>query len=834
MGVVELTDEQRAIVNHEYGPARVFAVAGAGKTTAMVYRIQRLVQMGVFAPERILASSFSRETVNSLKQALNQWPICRNVRTQTLHSLGYRVIQKAWDWGYLEKPKMSVEPDQVAFQLYTQAIREARLQNLASKDELDNPDQKDFLDYVSRCKGKLQYADLSRIRLPANAPHPNIAKPAAPPPEAELGWYLDLYRLFEEIREHHRWIGYDDMLMTGWQLLVQHSDLLEYFQRQFDCIVVDEFQDVNRAQFGILDLLIRPHRNYMVIGDDDQTIYEWRGAEVDFILKAFDRYQPTDYQITDNFRCKASQIALANAVIRHNRNRYKKRLSLTQGFDGCTQIDQSANSEQLGKQVVEQVKAALVTGIAPIEIAILVRVSAQTPYIEQYLIKENIPYRGLEPFYCRSEIVNFLAFAQLAQLETRLTSQSEITEAEQQQWQVAWDRAKQLPPLRYLSKDLKDQIQQRVSRGQVSLGQVLDSVQAMIPQERTAQTVSVLVAWLRIAPGQTSCKAALEQLDACIRYRDYLYHQSGFKETGQGKAAGVDAIIHYAVDKGNLSAFLNHLEQLQEQAKQYDQHRNYCICLTTIHQSKGLEWKVVIVPHCNNGFIPFGENPAQEELEEERRLLYVAMTRSKQDLYLHVLKQQAISQFLLEAKAEAMLKKTVRLQQQLQTDPSSWQAGDVVNLLKLITALGVERYFRQWWNAEPPTKIAIATRIQHFLGAAQQQQVLKLLGIEDDQLETWLETWQAIAPVQEALSPDFPGLAALIAQIRSAQARPNLLGKLNPRDRVKHGKFGQGVVVAVERQQQTSEEIVTVNFPTYGKKRILIKAHVCSLELICR
>lgn len=286
---VKLTPEQQAIVNHKEGAARVFAVAGAGKTTAMVHRIYRLVQAGIFAPNRILASSFSRGTVTSLESALSRWPVCRDVRTQTLHSLGYGVILKAWDCGYLAKAQSALAPDKVDGHLYNQALREARQQNLSFKDELEALDQEDFLAYVSNCKGRLHYADLSRVTFAPAGPHRQIAQPAEPPSEEELRWYLDLYRLFEDIRDRQGWISFDDMLMSGWQLLVQHPDLLSDLQDQFDCIIVDEFQDVNRAQFGILDLLSKPHRNYMVIGDDDQTIYEWRGAEVRFMLQVFDR-----------------------------------------------------------------------------------------------------------------------------------------------------------------------------------------------------------------------------------------------------------------------------------------------------------------------------------------------------------------------------------------------------------------------------------------------------------------------------------------------------------------------------------------------------------------
>lgn len=836
MSEIKLTDEQQAVVNHNHGPARVFAVAGAGKTTAMVHRIHRLVAEEIFAPHRILASSFSRETVVSLEQALSHWSGCRAVQTRTLHSLGNAVIKKAQQYGYLDLPQFPIEADRVESQLLTLTVRAARMQNLPFKDELENLDQEDFLAYINRCKGKLHYADLDQVTFAAEAPHRNIAQ-AAEPPSKELSWYLDLYRIFEIIRHREGWISFDDMLMTGWQLLVQYPNLRQELQQQFDCIIIDEFQDVNRAQFAMLDLLVRPHRNYMVVGDDDQTIYEWRGAEARFMLEAFERYQPVNYQITDNFRCKASQVALANAVIRHNRKRYAKHLNLTQGFDGCTQIHSQPSVDLLGQAVVHQVEAALARGIAPDQIAILVRVYAQTPVIEQALIQAQIPYWGakLVPFYRRPEILNFLAFAHLAQLEVSRSARSDISDQWVEEWNVLWNRVRLVPPLRYLNATLKEQIQQAVTTGQATLREMLDLLISEPIQERMSRNINLLTKWLEVSLQQRSAKAVLEQLDACIRYRDYLRQYSGFKETGQGKAAGVDAIIDYAAGKGNLLELLAHLDQLQQQAEQQTQNPNQCIRLTTIHQSKGLEWPVVIVPHCNDGIIPFGEDFSEADLEEERRLLYVAITRSKQDLHLYLLQKQPMSRFLQEARAEAVLKRTQRLQQLLATDPTTWQARDVVDLVRAVKAAGLERYFQQGWTLEPGQKAAMATTIQRCFAAASQQGVADRLGLQDADLDLW----KTIAPLQTPAS-DFPGLETLLKAAqppvkpdrKPMRSEHTMLGKLQPNDRVEHKHFGQGVVVAIKVEKIDVEEIVTVNFRKYGSKRIQITREFCALRLV--
>jgi DNA helicase II / ATP-dependent DNA helicase PcrA len=824
---VHLTDEQQAIVNHNEGAARVFAVAGSGKTTAMIYRIHRLVQDGVFAPARILAASFSRGTVNDLRSALYQWDECRYVKPQTLHSLSYQVIRQAQARGYLPTAQQPIDPTQVDQQLYRQALREARLQNVYFKTELDDLDQEDFLSYVGSCKGKLQYADLNQISFPIDAPHRYIAKAAEPPAEPALAWYLDLYRLFEELRRQHGWLSFDDMLMTGWELLVRYPDLLHDFQRRFDCVIVDEFQDVNRAQFALLDLLIRPHGNYMVVGDDDQTIYEWRGAEVRFILKEFDRYQPVTYTITDNFRCQASQIALANAVICHNRNRYGKSLSLTQGFDGRTQIHHTIGPEQLGQNIAKQVNDFLAAGVKPDDIAVLVRVYAQTPYIEQHLIQSTIPYWGSElvPFYRRPETLNFLAFAHLAQVESQLALGQLATKPLNANWEEAWNRVKLIPPLRYLGKDLKEQIRNWVINRHLPLSQVLLLIQAEVAQSRTVRKLTTLSQWLVAAPQEPSAQTMLEALDTCIGYRDYLRHHSGFKETGQGKAAGIDAIISYAGGKGTLSEFLQHLVQLEQQAEQHTHNPSQCVRLTTIHQSKGLEWPIVIVPHCNQGIIPFGEKLTDEELEEERRLLYVALTRSKRELHLHFLKEQPVSQFLQEANATDILEKLDRLQTCLSYDPVNWQAREAVDILQTMLTLGLERYFDQWWNIDWQRKQTIANTLQSFFAAAHHHQLLTTMKLEP----AHIAVWQKIAPLQpneQNQQCDFPGLEHWK---QSHRATIQLLGRLKPGQTVDHEKYGCGIVVDIEKRHDT-EEIITVKFDRCGMKRILITNKFCTLR----
>ncbi|MDX2099992.1 MAG: ATP-dependent helicase [Leptolyngbyaceae cyanobacterium bins.59] len=835
---MQLTEEQQAIVRHDWGPARVFAVAGAGKTTAMVHRVQRLIQEEVFSPDQILATSFSRASVQDIEMALVQWPECATVKTWTLHKLGYYIIRRAKAQGYAPDLNLNLNPEQVNRTLFFQTIAEARRLRVDFRQELEDIDQEDFLTYVSRCKGNLHYADLNHHTFPTTGPHTRIAQQAEPPLEKDLAWYLDLYRLFEEIRIREGAIGFDDMLMTGWELIANYRTLLEEIQHLFECVMVDEFQDVNRAQFAILDLITQSHRNYMVIGDDDQTIYEWRGASSRFILEIFEkRYNPTTYTITDNFRCQASQVALANAVIRKNCNRFPKALSLTQGFTGCTHLRRVDSLEEMGQRIAAQVRSALQSGYRPTDIAILVRVYAQTPYIEQFLIKEEISYWGpdLVPFYQRSEISTFLAFGRLAKLEAQRRRGDRAYDL-RQELEVAWNRVKSIPPLRYLSKEVKQATQNTLLQSGMLISETLLLLKSQVTGVETRNKLERLGQWIATAPLMESAEAALRDLDRCINYRDYLKHHSGFPETGQGKAAGVEALIDYAQGKGTLVAFLDYLDQIQQNQSQQQQDTSQSVRLTTIHQAKGLEWSVVIVPNCNQGILPFGEIESALELEEERRLMYVATTRSKRELHLYLLEEKEVSQFLLEANCREVIQQIDRLQKVLSSNPDTWETRDLWELVKGVQQFHFYRYFTHWWEVESSLKESIGKIIQQFLRAVDHQQAWNKLELDREQLTFW----QQLVPLDESNNLDFPGLEVFLKQrqgkksvakpekLQSGKVQNSLFREIQKGDRVEHTHFGSGHVAQVINE--ATSDVITVMFPRYGEKHILVTPDFCALR----
>lgn len=831
---VALTDQQQYIVAHDRGPALVYAVAGAGKTTAMVHRVERLVRERVFAPQRILLSSFNKSAVEDLGRALAPWPHCRRVTRHSLHALGYKILREAVDHGRvprLQQDHLKINGEER--QLIWMAKDRARQRGLVAPGELDALDEEDLGNFISACKGNLLYADLAAANLPSEAF--TVAQQAEAP--LNLPWYLDLYRLHEEVRHERGWLTFDDMLLLGWEVLVRYPDMLAFWQRSFDCVIVDEFQDVNRAQSELLDLLTRPHENYMAIGDDDQTIYGFRGASMGFFRDFGRRYGATVYEMTDNFRCQASQVVLANRVIAQNKARHPKTLVVTQGFDGVTALRRARDVAAMGRQIVQDIAAAQAAGMAGAEIAVLVRVTAQTPPIEQALIEAGIPYRiaGEAPFFRRREIVDLLRYMELADYDRFLRSGRPLEGEGSERFVSCW-RSLYNRPKRYLNRQLFQETTDAVLRQGRPLSEVLEDLTHKVGGRTadTLQDLADLLVWLGEAREQLPADELLRELDWRLGYQDFLIRNSGFAELGTGYAANVAAFIQYAQGKGSFDDLQAHLGELEAVRKELDAGDPRAIDIRTIHKAKGLEWPVVLIPNCNAGTIPVG---SASDVEEERRLLYVAVTRARQRLYLYatVGADSQLSPFLAAASVDATLERVEIIRRLLAADPLTWTADEALNLLTFPRHFSQERFFSTWWGVPVEMQRRVAGRLLAFVQEVAARDGLSLQRIT----EADVQIWSAIAPESDpALDWPFPDLDLLCppraarppvgagSDVASAsQPRPALFGTVsyNVGDRVQHPQFGTGVVVAFDAGSsgRKVEWYVTVDFQVRGLVKLL-------------
>jgi DNA helicase II / ATP-dependent DNA helicase PcrA len=750
---MQLTDEQKAIVDHDHGPALVFAVAGAGKTTTMVHRIERLVRQKVFAAKTILATSFSRATVADIKQALEKWRYCYDVRVLTLHSVGNRVLQRAKQKGYLDNLKLNEEGSDLARMILGRTLAQARQEYVDYLPYLENLDKDDFLTYVSVSKGNLAYADLKGARLPSEAT--GVATQAVAPETLE--WYLDLYQRFEATRLSLNLVTFDDMLMTGWEVLIRYPDILKEIRGAYQCVLVDEYQDVNLAQAELLDLITFPKRNYMAIGDDDQTIYEWRGANPSFVLGFKERYEAKQFLITDNFRSSAPHLALANRVIEHNVKRQPKRLSLTRGFEGEVQTFLHDTSEQMAFDIVRKIQLNLESGLAPKDIAVLVRLYAQTSYLEFFLIQERVPYHvvGSVPFYQRNEIVTLVHYLRLALLEKRLQNHHTLGAKEAKNFKEWWEGIVN-KPVRYINNVLRNSVTDLVTLRGASFVKalVLTSVEAESSKVSQAlEDLAELFEWLAQSLDDDTAHNLLKALTQRTGYQDYVLHHSGFAETGEAKLANVTAFLSYSDKKGTVQQLLEHLDHISfNNLGKARQNTEQLITITSVFRAKGLEWPLVIVPHCNEGYFPFG---SLEREEEERRLFYVALTRAKEQLHLHTTKEKPTTRFLEQARYEGTLADVTTLKNILRREPSLWSTKDTLNVAALVPDLHLDRFVRLWWQAPGAYTWQASQKVQHLYQTALERGLEKELRLKADNRKTWNSFGDLELPVVES---DFPDL----------------------------------------------------------------------------
>lgn len=564
---IALTPQQQAIVAHDTGPALVYAVAGAGKTTAMVQRIARLVQARVFAPERILATSFNRDANEQILAALTHYRGCDNVQVRTLHALGYGIVRTAQARGYLPhlRPDSLNNVHTAERRLLHATVDAAHAARVVYAPQLAALDRADFLAFVRRQKAMLCFPDPRALGLSRRARR-TVQSVQAPP---QCAWYADLYARFEQERHDRGLLTFDDMLTTGWLLLARHADLLATVQGRYDCVMVDEFQDVNRAQAELLDLITAPHRNYMAIGDDDQTIYQWRGANPAFIRGFRTRYRARVYFMTDNFRSRAVHLALANQVIRHDRRRQAKYLQTTCGFGGSVTHERFPDEEAMAAAIARALHRHHGAGSNWHEMAVLVRVYHQTRPIEAALADAGIP----------CTIVG------------------------------------------------------------------LDD--AAPPQQETP-------------------------------------------------AAGV--------------------------------------MITSIYRAKGLEWPVVFVPGCNDGLLPY---KLAEDPDEERRLLYVAMTRAREHLHLLQLECAPPSPLLEAAMPGAVLDAVAAIEAALDRPPVAWTFADYLAVAVNAKRLYLHEYFVHWWSPAPAQRQAVAQAVLRFYATLRRQKLARMLGVDRRDVALW-------------------------------------------------------------------------------------------------
>lgn len=609
----KLNTAQQKAVCHETGPMLVLAGPGSGKTTVLLCRISRLLERGLAKPQEILALTFSKAAAEEMKSRFENLNGASGVSFGTFHSIFFRILRSRYGW--------NVE------QIFQEEERRNILRNSIEAEKWDIPDLEEYISQF--------FSQLSLMN--SELEQPNRFTPVGMPVEE----FRKLYRAYEGYKERHEKLDFDDMLTQCYQLLHEDAAVREYWQRKYKFILVDEFQDVNQAQFACLQILAEKHQNLFVVGDDDQSIYAFRGARPDFLLH-FPTLYPAAKKVTlnTNYRSTERIVNLAERVIGNNEVRFVKNMKgIGEAGDKVT-FFLAEDAAKEAAHIAEKIGRLLDEGMPLTEIAVIYRTNLQGGAFARELYKRGIPYDLRDNsgnVYEHWVAKDLLAYLLLAENEESDSALRRILNK----------------PKRYIGKDL-------LAEAETMPYTLLRSF-FVCPSLRGWQEENLEN--LRIDLNQIRKRTpydALKYIRKVIGYDEYLEEFAAYRRTSAQVLQEIaDEIMETAKDCADVRSFREQLErlslQMKEQSRKKGQKRNG-VALMTMHGAKGLEFRAVFLPSLVEGIVP--HEKGMDTVAEERRLFYVAMTRASEKLCLSAIlqryeKERKPSRFLAEMGLDA-------------------------------------------------------------------------------------------------------------------------------------------------------------------------------------
>lgn len=591
----KLNTAQREAVCHETGPMLVLAGPGSGKTTVLLCRILRLIEKGLAKPEEILALTFSKAAAEEMRERFLWAKGKTGVSFGTFHSFFFRILRSKYGWG--------------AERVFQEEERRKVLRHIVEEMQWDIPDIEELVSQFI-VQLSLMNSELESIRT---------FTPVGMPAEE----FRKLYYAYEGYKERNEKLDFDDMLTLCYQLLAEDAGVRAYWQGKYKFILVDEFQDINKAQFECLQILIKPHQNFFVVGDDDQSIYAFRGARPDFLLHFLTLYPDAEkVTLNINYRSTKRIISLAERVIAHNETRFAKHMKGVgeEGERATFFLAEDARKE--AACIAEKIAAQLDEGMPLSEIAVIYRTNLQGTTFARALYQRGIPYDLRENsgnLYEHWVTKDLLAYLLLAENEESDAPLRRILNK----------------PKRYIGKDLLAEAEDMPYTLLRSLF-VCPSLHKW--QEQQLENLRVDLSYVR----KKSPYDGLKYIRKVIGYDQYLEDFAAYRHTSAQTLTEIaDEILETAKDCADVMMFRQRLEELSSQMKEQTRRRGQerrGVALLTMHGAKGLEFRSVFLPALVEGMVPHEKGFA--EIEEERRLFYVAMTRAGEKLCLSAAKKQ--------------------------------------------------------------------------------------------------------------------------------------------------------------------------------------------------
>lgn len=597
INIDRLNKDQKDAINHIDGPCMVLAGPGSGKTRVITYRIANMVVNHNTRPTSILAISFTKASSTEMKNraiSLSQDPRINKVTYGTFHSVFFRILR------HFEKYNLDSILDEKSKRLAIKGI----LKSLNVENGEDDEVVGQLINEISFVKNELMDKGDFNSEV--------VSKDE----------FIKAYNLYEEHKHQIKKIDFDDMLLRTYYLLKNNSKALETVRSVYRYILVDEFQDINKVQFEVLKLISNPQNNIFVVGDEDQSIYGFRGARPDFLLEFEEYFSGTKKVMLDiNYRSKGEIIDVANRLIEKNSNRYEKVIKCSQGNGGNISYIAPKDSEEeavlIGKEILEEIKKDFVEYS---DFAVIYRTNIQSRALVDVFMDMRIPFvvkDSIVTIYDHWAAQDILSYLRLG-LDPSLSKD--------------WVRIIN-KPFRYISRDSINSIKDEKE----FINSLITKCNLHPKQVKTINDLDIDLSYLKTLNPQNAISYIRTSLEYDMYILDYC---SNRKIKSNGLIEILNELESSATNFKTIKEYLDHIDRVKSEVvgnKNKDQGDG--VIFTTMHSAKGLEFKNVYIIGVNEGTIPHeksydldDDSKKDEQIEEERRLMYVAITRAEDKL----------------------------------------------------------------------------------------------------------------------------------------------------------------------------------------------------------
>ena len=607
-----LNDKQyEAVVNTE-GPCLVIAGAGSGKTKVLTHKIAYLMGEKNILPWNILAITFTNKAAKEMKERIELLvgDAAKDMWIGTFHSICVRILRKFID-------RIGFDSSFIIFDTSDQKTMVKQiLKDLQLDDKMFS--DRSVMSEISNAKNEMLEPDTYAAKVRGDFRREKIA---------------EVYERYQKRLKENNAIDFDDIINYTIKILMENPDVLEYYSNKFQYVLVDEYQDTNKSQFTLVTMLASKHGNITAVGDNDQGIYSFRGADISNILNFEKDFPGTKIiKLEQNYRCTGNILKVANAVIKNNEVKYDKKLWTENDVGNLPKVFSADNEYDEGRYIAEQIKHLMMQEKYKYsDFAVLYRMNTQSRAIEEILRREDIPYKivgGLK-FYERKEIKDIISYLRLIQNHAdNLSLNRIINEPKRGIGKTSLDKIAIIAEQNNMSmyEIIKNADVYGLNRVFLNSREFIDCIEN-ITAKKDELTISELIKKILHDTGYTKAlenENTIEAENRIANLEEFLNVAVEFEE--ESAESGLSDFLEGIT----LSSDLDNVEETDES-----------VTLMTLHSAKGLEFPVVFLVGMEEGIFPgYKSIGEQKELEEERRLCYVGVTRAKENLFLTNSKQR--------------------------------------------------------------------------------------------------------------------------------------------------------------------------------------------------